>query len=155
MFSLMLSIALIFVGLFFFNRGLRHIGSLKEIDTWRPIAIEVIQSEITEDYERGKYGPDTYFLPSITYVYNVNGKRFESDVVFIDRRGIRFATRIEAEGLMRKILGAREGYYNPKNFGESVLVRDIASQLVSHHKALMLSGAILVILGIVCAVTAT
>lgn len=139
-------------GLFFF--GAKKINSYKNLKTWVKTEGTLLQADIggydeMDDYS--KNGKNEYYLPLANFSYSWKGSKKESNNYSFDSKSI---WSLDPEDIIRKIkdlesLEKLEVYVNPKNPREAVLNIEVSKNRYSHAYAVLASGVLIIILGMV------
>ncbi len=124
-----------------------------ELQNWRleKAKIETLR-EMTDEQVQRNSGTCNYFYPEITYHYHVNGHRYTSKTVSLERQNIWCAEEnVWGEPLTEndkwwsalKVGYELSAYVNPKHPEQSVLIKNLSDSRRSYHVAI-LSGGILI-----------
>jgi Protein of unknown function (DUF3592) len=122
---------------------------LSRVQSWPKISIRIEDSRIGEQLEVIKYARLTYYYPIIKYSYEDSGVEFSSERVAFDRKGIWTAKKDEANALLAELLNTATAYVNPNDKKESVIVPVVSKTRRSHYQAMVISGALIVIVSLI------
>jgi hypothetical protein len=139
---------LVVIGCVLVYLGSSRILRYRNVESWRQIDIEILDAEIGWQMESIRFSRVRYFYPEISYAYTVNGQYIRSDRVSFDKKGIWLDKREAAEKLLDEIKKNRSAFYNPRNIADSVILKDLAPKRISHDITLVISGLLLIFLGI-------
>ena len=99
-----LLVALTFFGAIFFGYGLFLFGRFVRTKNWLSTELEVADSLIKEVLEPEQFGARRYYVPSFHYNYKVEGSVYEGNKISIDKRGLYYSKKSDAEMKMDDIL---------------------------------------------------
>jgi hypothetical protein len=117
----------------------------RQID-WPVTSIDIISSDIL--YKRvvsGNVVWDCYY-PQVRYAYYFGGEKYESSVITKDSMSITFLDRSKAEEKLRELITQGQGYINPKDNADAVLIAKLSRKRQSHICAIAISGLLLTII---------
>ena len=138
-------IIIIIIGIVFLVFGIKRLVRLKENKYNNRVEIEIKSAEIVSDIESIRFSRIEYYYPKVSYSYSVHGKNFNSSVVAFDKKNIWVDNIEDAKKMLNGIIHNRWAYYNSKNISDSVILKNIKSERLSHNYMLVVVGIILII----------
>lgn len=131
------------------------VSRVKRIEKWPATPIEILEAGVNEIEEANVYVKVRYYIPTLLYRYRVSGKLYENNSICIDKKGLKYTSRDEAErqvSLLKENCTAR---YDPEKPRVSVLMDIVPRKRISHYYALMTSGFLLIAVSVIlfCAMT--
>jgi hypothetical protein len=140
------------IGLILLWFGYKKYSSYRRLDKWEKSQGKLLNTDIgIYRVSDGQYSPATpFYFPMAHYCYTYKGSTYENNVYAYDKRSI-WTTELSSVKKTIATLSNDEGllvYVNPVNPNESSLNIGISSKRYSQAYSLLVSGLIIVILGI-------
>lgn len=145
--NFLLGMMFVFLGFFFALKGLSILLKLQAITHWNVVPIKITDARIESELEVIKYGRFHYYFPVLHYSYQVNDNNYRNERVSLDKKGIWEESKQAAELLLEEIKNKSLAYYDPSKPNEAIILPYLSSRRISHYRALVASGLILLFLG--------
>ena len=136
-------------GLLYF--GVKQLLKYKSLNKWEKTNGVLIKTEVGKLEEIDQYTTHKYFVPLAYFTYLWNNVELKSNQYAFDNKSIRSLDSKEVEKTIEFLnsTDSLEVYVNPKNSSEAVLDTTVSKNRFSHAYALIVSGILVTILGIV------
>lgn len=151
----LLLLLLVLAGAALLAAGLWRLRQLRRVARWPSVPAQVIDLQVAALREPQVFIFVPVYQPVARYRYEVNGQRYESRRVCLDAQGARYYDRRDAQALADRIAADACAYHEPGNPAAAVLVRQVSGRRLSHYRALVSGGVIVLtaalVLGLVTA----
>jgi hypothetical protein len=154
---------LLVVGLVLLLFGASKVRQFNAAAKWVPHTATVLSvSERYEDVPE-KYGHTRYAFPEVEYKYEYAGKPYQSTMVSFEKQSVWIPVPVnrEMKNAERNVFWKNWGagseiniYIDPNDRSQSVIINKPTSRRRSHHLALIVSGVILVAIGLLLIIVA-
>lgn len=131
--------------------GLWRLRELRRVARWPAVPAQLVDLQVATRREAQVFIFVPVYQPVARYRYAVHGQRHESQRVCLDPQGARYYDRGEAQALAERLASDARAYYDPQDPATAVLVRQVSSRRLSHYRALVSGGLIVVAVALVLA----
>ena len=136
-------------GLVYF--GIKQLLKYTNLNKWKKTNGALIKTEVGVLEEIDQYTTHKYYVPLAYFTYSWNNVELKSNQYAFDNKSIRSLDSKEVEKTIELLnsTDSLEVYVNPNNSSEAVLNTTVSKKRYSHAHALIVSGVLVTILGIV------
>ena len=143
-------ILLILVGFTFAGFGSFKLYQTVRTKSWNKATGEIKSVDLGKfSVAETEYFRSTYYYPEVTFSYDVQGRRFESNTIAADIKSHWSKNRAEVESILARYAPGvtTTVYYNPGSPHESVILPGLSRYRISHYSAIIVGGILVALVG--------